>query len=453
MDGKIFRSTVEHPMASENVVFKNREPNNENTLKVFTEKPKQKIQGFGSSFTEGCGYVFNQMDQADQEKLIKLYFGKDGNHYNMARIPIQSCDFSLGNYEYVSNEQNLHDGKLNFSHDQEYIIPFIKASLAENPEIIFMASPWSPPAFMKTNQDMNKGGYLKKEYFADWARIVHAYFDFYLEHGIKIKKFSVQNEPVMVKPWDSCLYTNHDEADFLLSYLKAELENTPHEDILFYIWDHDKDGLLEWSDEMFADERFRSVVDGIAFHWYSGDHFEQVAYLEKNYPEKDLLFTEGCVPLEGFSDETQKVHGNTYIHDLINNFKFGTTGYIDWNILLDQNGGPNHMDNACEAPIMYDLEQKKLIVNYSYTCIQHLSRFVQRGASVVYSSVYDSKLEQVAFVNPDGSKVLVVYNHSEQEQSFRMIDGENEAAITLRGMEIITVVWNEGEKNGKKKTR
>jgi glucosylceramidase len=441
--GKLYYSNVIAQFVQEELQFTKRSNlmDNNNALKVFPTHSKQSVYGFGSSFTEATGYVFNQMSEKTKTELLNLYFSKDHSGYNLARMPIQSCDFSLGNYSYVQTEEELLNEQYDFSHDEKNVIPFIKAALKINPEIVFMASPWSPPAFMKTNNDMNGGGYLKKEYYPAWAKIIHAYLDFYLSHGIKIQKFSVQNEPVMIKQWDSCLYENFDEADFAVNYLKKELKNTPHEEIELYIWDHDKDGLIEWVDETFRHPQFREAIAGIAFHWYSGDHFEQVQYIAEKYPEKDLLFTEGCVPQEGFSSHVEINHGNIYIHDLIHNFKNGTTGYIDWNILLDSTGGPNHMGNTCEAPIMYDVAEDRLQVNLSYHYIKHFSHFVASGAKVIYSSVYDSTIDQVAFVNSDGQRVLIAFNNSEVAKSFRVIEGEFEVEITLEKKQVVTLVW------------
>lgn len=444
MKGTLYTSDAKEQFVTSEVTFNKRTNlmDNSTSLKVFPKHEKQEIYGFGSSFTEGTGHVFNQMSKERQTELVKLYFGQDGSRYNLARMPIQSCDFSLGNYAYVQNKEDVLAENYDFSHDEEKIIPFIKACQKVNPDIIFMASPWSPPAFMKTNNDMNGGGFLKKEYYQDWAKMIHAYLDFYLSHGIAVQKFSVQNEPVMIKQWDSCLYENFDEADFAVNYLKKELKNTPHEHIQLYIWDHDKDGLIEWADETFKNPQFREQIDGVAFHWYSGDHFEQLQYLTETYPEKDLLFTEGCVPQEGFDSSVETKHGQVYIHDLIQNFKYGVTGYIDWNILLDITGGPNHMGNTCEAPIMYDLEKDSLQLNLSYYYIKHFSQFVSPGARVIYSSVYDSTIDQVAFINPDGQRILVAYNNSDIKKSFNVIEGKWTNNVTLNPHQAMTFIWN-----------
>lgn len=442
MIAKIFRTTETVRLFQEEVSFTKRTQDNNNILKVFPHKKKQTIQGFGSSFTEGAGVSFNKMTEKTKEKLLNLYFGANGSRYNLARLPIQSCDFSLGNYAYVKEEVDLLHEIFDFSHDNEYIIPFIKAALKINPDIVFMASPWSPPAFMKTNQSMNKGGELVQKYYESWALVIKKYLDHYLKNGIKIKKLSVQNEPVAVKPWDSCLYTNKNELLFAAKYLRTILEDSPHEDIELYIWDHDKDGLVDWTDQSFSldNQLYAKEIDGVAFHWYTGDHFEQIDYLAKMYPDKDLLFTEGCVPFDKELTNNHE-HTYTYIHDLIGNFKNGTTGYIDWNILLDHEGGPNHMGNTCEAPILYQAEKDDLIVNLSYYYINHFSHFVEKNAYVILTSSYSNVIENVGFINPSGQKVIVLYNNNDSEVDFKIVENEKECALKMAPKEVATVIW------------
>jgi glucosylceramidase len=442
VNGKAYFSNVDEQFREKEVIFSDRKSTNDKVLKVFSNRLKQQITGFGGSFTEGAGVVFNSMSKESQNQLINLYFSKSGCNYNLARMPIQSCDFSLDNYAYVNSQSDLDDGKFDFSHDDQCIIPFIKAGLKVNPDIIFMSSPFSPPAFMKTNHNMNEGGYLKEEYYQDWAEVIYQYLLHYAKQGIKISKFSVQNEPVATKIWDSCLYSNYQEAYFAVKVLKEKLKNTPFNELEYYIWDHDKDGLIEWAEETFTNEEFRLGIDGLAFHWYTGDHFEQLQYLVEKYPEKDLLFSEGCVPQEEVTKANQNAHGDVYIHELINNFKYGTTAYIDWNLLLFNTGGPNHKDNTCEAPIQYIEETDSLRINLSYYYVKHFSHFVTSGAKVAYSSAFSSYIEQVAFVNLDGTKVLVAYNRSNQAEDFRVIDGKKEATVQLSAHEVVTLSWS-----------
>lgn len=442
MGTKAYFSNGETQFREEILIFTDRTASSEKVLKIFPDRPKQTITGFGGSFTEGAGIVFDSMSEKTKQQLLSLYFSPSGSRYNLARMPIQSCDFSNSNYSYVQSEDDLADNNFDFSRDDDTIIPFIKAALDINPDIVFMASPFSPPAFMKSNQDMNGGGTLREEYYEEWAEVIYQYLLHYRKNGIVIKKFSVQNEPVAAKVWDSCLYSNAQEAYFAVEVLQKRLKDTPFKNLEYYIWDHDKDGLLQWADETFQTEKYRLKINGLAFHWYTGDHFEQLQYIADKYPEKDLLFSEGCVPQEDSTRNNQLYQGDTYIHDLINNFKYGTTSYIDWNLLLFDNGGPNHKNNFCEAPLQYKKSSDEILINLSYYYIKHFSHFIAPGAKVVYSSVFDARIEQVAFINPNGGKVLVAYNRNNETCAFRVIDGQKETVVNLKSHEVMTLSWD-----------
>ncbi|HFO6057114.1 TPA: glycoside hydrolase family 30 beta sandwich domain-containing protein [Escherichia coli] len=424
------------------VFFSPRQPACSELISVFPNHSLQQIDGFGGSFTESAGVVFNSMSDKTKAQFLNLYFLPQEHNYSLGRMPIQSCDFSLSNYAYVDSSEDLRQGRISFSRDESHLMPLISAALRINPQIKLMASPWSPPAFMKTNYDMNGGGKLRYEYYADWADIIIDYLLEYRRHGISVKALSVQNEPVAIKSWDSCLYSVEEETTFAVHYLRPRLARYGMNEIEIYIWDHDKDGLIDWAERAFADEKDGDSINGMAFHWYTGDHFSQIQYLARKLPNKKLLFSEGCVPME--NDEGGQIrHWHTYIHDMIGNFKSGCSGFIDWNLLLDSDGGPNHQSNLCEAPVQYDALNDILWCNHSWYGIGHFCRFVHPGAKVMLTSSYDTQLEDVGFVNPDGERVLVVYNRDTRERHFRVVDGDRELALTLPPSGASTLVWRQ----------
>ncbi len=320
------------------VSFSHRQRDCSELISVLPRHALQQIDGFGGSFTEGAGVVFNSMSEKTKAQFLSLYFSAQEHNYTLARMPIQSCDFSLGNYAYVDSSADLRQGRLSFSRDEAHLIPLISGALRLNPHMKLMASPWSPPAFMKTNNDMNGGGKLRRECYADWADIIINYLLEYRRHGINVQALSVQNEPVAVKTWDSCLYSVEEETAFAVQYLRPRLARQGMDEMEIYIWDHDKDGLVDWAELAFADEANYKGINGLAFHWYTGDHFSQIQYLAQCLPDKKLLFSEGCVPME--SDAGSQIrHWHTYLHDMIGNFKSGCSGFIDWNLLLNSEGG------------------------------------------------------------------------------------------------------------------
>ncbi|MGI7008369.1 glycoside hydrolase family 30 protein [Citrobacter braakii] len=446
MKGKLISTDPrqQHFFVERALMFSPRDKGGAELIKVFPHHVFQRIDGFGGSFTEGAGVVFNSMSAKTKTQFLDDYFSPQKHAYSLARMPIQSCDFSLGNYAYVESATELERGHLSFERDKANLIPLVSAAVRVNPKMALMASPWSPPGFMKTNNDMNGGGKLRREYYNAWAEIIIQYLLEYQRHGISVTSLSIQNEPVAVKTWDSCLYSVEEETEFAVKYLRPVLARYGMDEMEIYIWDHDKDGLVDWAEHAFASDENYAGINGMAFHWYTGDHFSQLQYLAQCLPDKKMLFSEGCVPME-HDDGSQLRHWHTYLHDMIGNFKAGCTGFIDWNLLLDARGGPNHQGNLCEAPIQYDKERDELRYNLSWYGIGHFSRYVQPGAKVMLSSSFDSQLEEVGFVNPDGERVLVIYNREAGEKSCRVVEGDKEYQVTLPGYGVATLLWREEE--------
>lgn len=401
----------------------------------------QQILGMGGALTEAAAYTYARMSAEKQQQLLALFFG-DGNHYNFCRLHIQSCDFALGNYAYVEDAKDTGLDSFSIERDRKYIIPFVKAALEKNSKIQFLASPWSPPAFMKTNEEMNHGGKLKKEYYQMWADMVARYVSAYRDEGIAIQQLTVQNEPAAVQTWDSCIFSGVEEAEFACRYLRPALDRAQHSDVKINVWDHNKEKILERAAESFSVEGARDVIDGIAFHWYTGEHFDALAEVHRQYPDKALIFTEGCVEYSRFEAENQIQNAEMYAHDIIGDFNAGMNGFIDWNLILDRQGGPNHVGNYCDAPVMCDVDADTIDVKLSYSYIGHFSRFIRPGARRILVSKYSPDIETTAFQNEDGGKVLVILNRSEKEVEFVVsVEGKRSGKMKIGKHSIMTCCW------------
>lgn len=401
----------------------------------------QQILGMGGALTEAAAYTYARMSAEKQQQLLALFFG-DGNHYNFCRLHIQSCDFALGNYAYVEDAKDTGLDSFSIERDRKYIIPFAKAALEKNSKIQFLASPWSPPAFMKTNGEMNHGGKLKKEYYQMWADMVARYVSAYRDEGITIQQLTVQNEPAAVQTWDSCIFSGVEEAEFACRYLRPALDRAQHSDVKINVWDHNKEKILERAAESFSVEGARDVIDGIAFHWYTGEHFDALAEVHRQYPDKALIFTEGCVEYSRFEAENQIQNAEMYAHDIIGDFNAGMNGFIDWNLILDRQGGPNHVGNYCDAPVMCDVDADTIDVKLSYSYIGHFSRLIRPGARRILVSKYSPDIETTAFQNEDGGKVLVILNRSEKEVEFVVsVEGKRSGKMKIGKHSIMTCCW------------
>jgi len=408
------------------------------SIKLDKDNLKQRILGFGGAFTEASASIYAQLSKSKKSEIIESYFGKNGNQYNMGRTHINSCDFSLGNYALCEAE----DRKLtNFSiqRDKKMLIPFIKSAMKKSSrQIHLMASPWSPPPWMKTNNQMNHGGKLKKEYHDTWAEYYCKYIEYYEKDGIPIWGISVQNEPEAVQTWDSCIYSGDEERDFIKKYLGPALEKNGYLDKKLIIWDHNRDVMLERSRAVLSDPDAAKYVWGTGFHWYNGDHFDEVQKVHDEFPDKELIFTEGCQeegPHLGSWDL-----GERYATSIINDLNRWTVAWIDWNLLLDEKGGPNHVGNYCSAPIIIDTKSDEILYQSSYYYLGHFSRFFERGDQVIGCKNNTSELLALSAINTNKRVTTAVMNKEEESIPFVFDDGIDCKTILMPPRSIITII-------------
>lgn len=381
-------------------------------INIFPDIEYQEIKGFGGAFTEAASTTIDKLSPENRERIIKLYFDKEeGIGYNYGRVHINSCDFSLGNYACVEEGDETLE-TFNIDRDKKSLVPMIKDAMKYS-DIHMFASPWSPPAYMKTTGEMNRGGKLKEEYFELWSEFYVKFIEAYKKEGIDIKGISVQNEPKAVQKWDSCVYTAEEERDFVKNYLGEKMAKMG---VQVMFWDHNKERVVDRARVMLDDKESAKYIHGLAFHWYSGDHFEQLDMFNRLYPDKDLIFSEGCYEYSLGEEDTVKI-GEKYAHDMIGNFNNYCNVFCDWNLVLDEKGGPNHVGNFCDAPIMADTVNDKVYIHDSYYYIGHFSKYVKKGARRIGSSKWTPDVDTVAFKNPDGSIVSVVLNATDSEKA------------------------------------
>lgn len=412
-----------------------------NQVRVYPGRQFETFLGMGGALTEAAAYTYSQMGENNQKKLLDLYFGEGSINYNFNRIHIQSCDFSLGNYAYINDKDDKELKTFNLERDHKYIIPFIKETMKRNGNMSFLASPWSPPAFMKSNGDMNHGGKLLPEYREMWADMIAKFITEYEKLGIKVTRLTIQNEPAATQTWDSCIYTAAEEGDFAVNFLKPALKKIGREDIKINVWDHNKELMIDRAEGSFAVEGADRAVDGIAFHWYTGDHFEALSEVRREFPDKELIFTEGCVEYSRYTAQDPIFYAEKYAHEIIGDFLAGANAFMDWNIYLDKQGGPNHVGNYCDAPVMCDTQKDTVDVKLSYYYIGHFSKFIKPGARRILVSRFTSDIETLAFDNPDGETVMIVLNREDRDVTFSIYDGEKHAGITAKAHSIMTLIW------------
>lgn len=406
---------------------------------VYPNCKGQRIEGFGGAFTEAAAYNYQKLPQDKQEALMQAYFGEQGLRYSVGRTHMGSCDFALGNYARISSE---NDPVFNTQRDEAYLLPMLRdAGAAAGKPIGLLLSPWSPPAFMKTNGDMDHGGKLREEYRSLWAKCMARYVAFYKSHGCDVQMVSIQNEPAATQTWDSCLYSGTEEGEFA-AYLRRALDAADCADVKILAWDHNKDIFVYRAEETLSVAGAEENVDGFGIHWYTGDHFEAVRAVKQRWPEKNIWFTEGCVEYSRFDGMTPQQKAEMYAHDILGNLNAGISGSIDWNLLLDSKGGPNHVGNFCEAPVMLSEDGTDFALMTEYYYIGHFSRHIRPGAVKLASSVANTGVEAAAFENPDGSRVAVLLNTGDAPQDVSLTENGAEGfPFRLNPHTIATVQW------------
>ena len=369
-------------------------------VKLDLTKTYQTWLGFGGAFTEAACFNLLKLDINKRIEAMNDYFSENGLNYNMGRIPMASSDFSLGPFDY------LESGKLDYERLDKYFVDTYKLI---DKDIIFLVSPWSPPAYMKDNKKRNYGGRLLDEYYEEYAD----YYISFLCHlvndlGLNVKYLTIQNEPAATQTWDSCIYTPVEEFR-LAKILYKKLKETSL-DIKILVWDHNRDIMVERLTPIYEEDK-DNIIYGGAIHWYDHEEFNNLKIIHDLYPNKHILHTESCFE---FGSHFEYYEGlERYARNIIGNMQNYLEAYIDWNLFLDEQGGPNWVNNFCDAPIMI-LDHDKYVKQYSYYGIKHLSHFIKPGMVRVDIKIDNNDLFYTAFMDKD-EVIIVVLNQTEKE--------------------------------------
>lgn len=393
---------------------------------VFVDPTKtfQEFIGIGGAITDASAETFAKLPEEKQEEILTAYFDKDkGIGYTLARVNIHSCDFSSGSYTYVE-EGDAQLKTFNIDHDKQYRIPLVKQAMKKaGGKLTLYASPWSPPAFMKDTKNMLQGGKLLPEFYQPWANYFVKFINAWEKEGIPVWGITIQNEPMAKQTWESCIFTAEEERDFLVNNLGPTMHKAGLQDKKIIMWDHNRDLIYQRVQTYFTNPEVKKYAWGIGFHWYEdwsgGDPmFDNVRKVKEAFPEMNLIFTEGTA--ESFNPDQYELWtlGEDYAESMIHDFNNGAVAWTDWNILLDEVGGPNHVGNFCFAPVHGDTRTGEVKYTNSYYYIGHFSKFIKPGAKRIIAAPSRSQLLSTAFLNPDGSVVVIVLNQTDKETDY-----------------------------------
>jgi glucosylceramidase len=440
---------------------------------LITLNPNEKFQtitGFGGSFTEASASLLNRLSKKNRKKILDAYFSEDGANYSLTRTHIASCDFSLSNYTYAKVENDLELKNFTIEDDKDDLIPMIlEAKSISKDGFNIIASPWSCPPWMKDNKKY-VGGKLLPEYNDTFALYFTKYLDAYKKEGINIWGVTVINEPHgNGNNWESTLFSPIEMTDFVQNHLGPKLEKDGWGDIKILGYDQNRAGIQEWVDVMYKDENTSKYYDGLAIHWYESTYEvfpEALQYAHQKAPNKYLIQTEACVDSEiphwkddawywkkeatdwGWdwaSEKDKYLHPkyapvNRYAADIIGCLNNWVDGWIDWNMVLDTQGGPNWFKNWCVAPVIVDTEKDEVYFTPLYYVMAHFSKFMRPGAIKIGCTISNSELISSAVQNPDGSIALVIFNPTDNNKTIEIDLNNNKKNISITAKALQTVV-------------
>jgi len=408
--------------------------NNQNLPTIFVDDSKafQTMDGFGYTLTSGSASLINQL--SNKKQLLKELFGHDENSIgvNYLRVSVGASDLSDHTYSY-SESKDLSLKNFSLKEDEKYLIPLLKEIIKINPKIKILASPWSPPTWMKTNNN-SMGGSLLPEYYQVYANYLVKYIKEMKKLGIVIDAMTIQNEPLHPGNNPSLLMLPNEQANFIKNNLGPTfLKNGIKTKIIIY--DHNADR-TDYSISILNDPAARKFIDGSAFHLYGGN-VETISEVHEAHPDKNLYFTEQWI------GHPSNFGGDMAWH--IKNLIIGATRnwcktVLEWNLAIDPQMNP-HTEGGCTACLgAITIDKDKIERNAAYYIIGHASKFVPTNSKRIASNTV-LNLQNVAFKTPEGKTVLIVINDSDKSLEFLIGSKGKQAKETIEAESVVTYVW------------
>jgi glucosylceramidase len=434
------------------------------------EEKFQTITGFGGSFSEASASLLNKLSAGNRKKVLEAYFSEVGANYSLTRTHIASCDFSLSNYTYAKVPNDMTLKHFTIEDDKVDLIPMILDAKSISKEgFNIIASPWTAPPWMKDNKNY-VGGKLLPEYNDVFALYFSKYLDAYKKEGIDIWGLTVINEPHgNGNNWESTHFSPKEMTDFVQNHLGPKLEAHGKANVKILGYDQNRAGIKEWVDEMYKDEKSSKYFAGTAIHWYESTYEvfpEDLKYAHNKSPNKYLIQTEACVDSEiphwkddawywkkeatdwGWdwaSEKDKHLHPkyapvDRYAVDIIGCLNNWVDGWVDWNMVLDIQGGPNWFKNWCVAPVIVDVDKDEVYFTPLYYTMAHFSKFMRPGAVKIGCTISNKDLVATAVKNPDGTIAIAVFNPTDQKQHLVLKLNNVYKKISINGKALQTII-------------
>lgn len=396
-------------------------------IRLYPDVKYQTFYGFGTCMNDGNAAAVMRLPADKRREAARLFFSTDGgNGYVFCRVPMGSNDFSTCNYTCVKKgDKRLKT--FNINQDKKYILPILGIAKQLSPSLRLLVSPWSPPAYMKTNGERLHGGKLKAEYRGQWAEHFAKFIQAYADEGFTTEFVTIQNEPEAVQSWESCIWTGEEEGEFAANFLRPALDNAGLDTVKILFWDHNRVRVIDRAKATLGMPGARKALDGLAYHWYEGDGFSQLRAFHDLYPEMLIMESEFCTgPNKGRTTMPYGVWNDLELfgHELIGDLNNFTNIIIDFNSFLDTHAGPLHNRPMGGIPnVVVDAHAGTFTPQPCYYGMAHFSRYIRPGAKVILSaSSSDGEgIEATAVQNADGSTVCVMLNRSDENRTTRLV--------------------------------
>ncbi|XP_044577072.1 lysosomal acid glucosylceramidase-like [Cotesia glomerata] len=409
----------------------------ENGIKLYLqlEKKYQTIHGFGGAFTDSAGMNIESLSDSTQEKLLQSYFSEGGSRYNLGRVPVGGTDFSTRPYTLDDTPEDISLKKFSLTkEDTDYKIPFMKRALEMNNELNFIAASWTAPAWMKTNNNYTGFlGFLKKQYYQTYAEYLVKFLEIYKSRGLKIWAISTGNEPAnafvpeLVK-FNDMGWTPNTVTPWVINNLGPTINNSTSNETIILALDDQRFDLPWYIQAMYEySNEIDKYIAGIATHWYMDNYFSIDLYdrTHSAFPNKFLLMTEACTGSASWDIPKVRLgswqRGERYITSIIDDLNHWVTGWVDWNLVLNEEGGPNWAGNFVDSPIIVNSKEDEFYKQPMYYAIAHFSKFIPRGSTRIDLSPHID-IRSVAFITPDNTIVIVLYNMDNQSKNVTIVD-------------------------------
>ncbi|MEP5255111.1 MAG: glycoside hydrolase family 30 protein [Winogradskyella arenosi] len=464
------------------------------TIELLPNEEFQKYYGFGASFTESSAWNLATIPvEKRKDVLTKLFSPTEGAGFTLTRTHINSSDYSNTHYSYVeAGDEDLstfsvHEDMKGFSGDENDqvrgielvdasydLIPMIlEASKIPGADFNIIASPWSPPSWMKTGETAEMtNGTLRPEYYGLWAEYLSKYITAYKEQGITLWGLTPQNEPLHAidAMWDSNGFTPEQGRDFLRDHLGPQLVKDGHlklddleAGLRVLIYDHNKSTMNDYVAPTYEDPEASKYAWGTAFHWYTNSELkannwyaDELAELQKKWPNKAMIHSESSIDIDANEPIGQYwrastdyagtfVPFETYAYDIITDLNHGTQGYVEWCSILSHKGQPNPYNNYNSAPVLINPETDEVIYTPLYYLLSHFSKFIRPDAHrIALKGDSIDGLIYTAAKNTDGSIVVVVFNRNDEAHKLEITLGDKTftSPIAARAMQTIHLKAN-----------